>query len=187
MKSRISLVLGALALAATSLAAQAPAAGTFKLTGLAILADPAATPQPTVSFGGKTYYSSPYSGAFEIAPSTFGADFLIWCVDPSHESQFGDVYNVEVSNLSPGDLSDTRLGAAGANSYDWAAYLASSMNLNWSSSANRATSVDYQIAIWDAITNGGFASTYDAANGVGATSTALGNVGLSSTFYTDLI
>lgn len=178
MNARILSALTAATLAATSLSAQAPLPATFKLTGLAVLASPETTPQAEVSFGGQTYYSSPYSGAFETGPNTFGSDFLVWCVDPTHESHFGDVYDVEVSMLT-GNLSDTRLGSGGANNYDWAAYLASNMPLDWSSSTNRALSVDYQVAMWDAITNGAFGTSYSAL-----TSGALTALGLSSNFYT---
>src|ERR1019366_5072836 len=101
MKSRISLILGALAVAATTLAAQTPVPVTFKLEGLAILTDPGATPQPIVSFGGNSYYSSPYSGAFELGTSgVYGSPFLVYCVDYNHESNFGDTYAAVVTGLN---------------------------------------------------------------------------------------
>ena len=173
MKSRISLILGALALAATTLAAQTPVPVTFKLEGLAVLADPGATPQPIVSFGGHSYYSSPYSGAFELGTSgVYGSPFLVWCVDYNHESNFGDQYDAVVTGLN-WDLSATRDGNAGRNEYDWAAHLASTMSLNWSIGANRTHDVYVQEAMWNAVSGGGFAVS-------GSVLTALG---LSAGFY----
>jgi hypothetical protein len=171
MKSRISMALGILAFTATTLAAQTPV--TFKLTGLANMADPSATPQPIVSFGGNSYYSSPYSGAFELGTSgLYGAPFLVWCVDYSHESNFGDVYDAEASWLG-GNLSDARDGNAGRNKYDWAAYLAGTMSLNWSTSANRTHDVDVQEAMWYAVSGGTFTLS----------SIVLSDLGLSAGFY----
>jgi hypothetical protein len=171
MKTRISLALSVLAFTATTLAAQTPV--TFKLEGQAILADAGATPQPTVSFGGNTYYSSPYSGAFELGTSgNFGSPFLVWCVDYLHESNFGDVYDAVVSPLT-GNLSDTRDGNAGRNQYDWAAYLAGTMSLNWSISANRTHDVEVQEAMWYAVSGGAFTLS----------GTVLSNLGLSTGFY----
>ena len=177
MKTSIGLALGTLTLAATALTAQAT--GTFKLEGLAALADPGASPQATVTFGNNTYYSSPYTGAFVIN-STPQSPFLVWCVDYSHESHFGDVYNVDVSAIT-GSLADTRdyPQSYAANAYDWSAYLASTMPLDWSNSGDRALSVDYQVAIWDAVSNGAFGTTYSSL-----TSSALSALGLSSNFYT---
>ena len=173
MKSRISLLLGALALAATTLAAQTPVPVTFKLEGLAVLADPGATPQPIVSFGGHSYYSSPYSGAFELGTSSvYSSPFLVYCVDYNHESNFGDTYAAVVTGLN-WDLSATRDGNAGLNEYDWAAYLANTMSLNWSSGANRTHDVEVQEAMWNAVSGGAFTLS----------STVLSDLSLLAGFY----
>jgi hypothetical protein len=166
----MTIALGLLALTAPALAAQIPV--TFKLQGLAVLADPSATPQPIVSFGGNSYFSSPYSGAFQTIPGEFTPPFLVWCVDYSHESSFGDLYDATFSYLN-GDLSASRDGNAGRNRYDWAAFLANDMSLNWSSSANRARDVEIQEAMWYAVSGGGFALS----------SSVLTDLGLSAGFY----
>ena len=177
MKSRISLILGALALAATTLAAQTPVPVTFKLEGLAILTNAGATPQPIVSFGGHSYYSSPYTGAFELGTSgNYSSPFLVWCVDYNHESNFGDTYAAVVTGLN-WDLSATRDGNAGRNEYDWAAHLANTMSLDWSNSvlgaANRAKDVEIQEAMWNAVSGGAFTLS----------GTVLSDLGLAAGFY----
>lgn len=170
MKSRMAIAVSLLACTATALAAQTPV--TFQLQGFAALADPSASPQPIVSFGGHSYYSSPYSGAFQTIPGEYSPPFLVWCVDYSHEADFGDLYDATFSYLS-GNLSASRDGNAGRNKYDWAAYLASNMSLNWSSSVNRSHDVKIQEAMWYAVSGG----VFTLPSGV------LSALGLSAGFY----
>jgi hypothetical protein len=162
MRSRSLAVLAAVAFAASPAAAQTPV--TFTLVGN----PPAYAPQPTVWFSGSTYYSSPYLGSFNGGTTSF----LVWCVDYNHSVSFGDTYTAELTPLL-GDLSlYTRRGTAGLNGYEWAAYYAGMI------SPSNANNVNYQLAMWDAVSQGGFALS--ETSGIGA---ALGALGKSTTFY----
>jgi hypothetical protein len=175
MQTRLLAAATALAFAVAPLSAQAGAS--FQLQGTAGSLLPGANPAATVSFGGGTFYSSPYVGSFETSPGVYSSPFLVWCVDYSHESAFGDIYNTEVSGLG-GSLADTR-NPLELNEYNWAAKFASEMTLNWSSAAGQLHDVQLQEAIWYAVSMG----TYTSATLTTSLNAVFGG-SYSSTFYT---
>ena len=65
----------------------------------------------------------PYTGQLVSDPTM--PMFTMYCVDYAHEVSHGEVWTVNESNLSSGDLSQTRLGDAGVGTYAQAAFLAS--------------------------------------------------------------
>lgn len=83
------------------------------------------------------YYVGPYSGTLN------GNPLSINCVDFFHEVNNGDVWKVNVTSLTSGDLSKTRLGDAGLTQYEQAAYLTAQYE-----GKSNTDVVDIQHAIW---------------------------------------
>lgn len=83
------------------------------------------------------YYVGPYNGNLN------GTHVSINCVDFFHEVSNGDVWKVNLTSLTGGDLSATRLGNAGVDSYMKAAFLTAQYP-----GKSNANVVDIQHAIW---------------------------------------
>ena len=115
------------------------------LAALAVAAAPTLSAQTTgtVKFlnGGSIndghYYVGPYNGTLNGAPVTLN------CVDFFHEVNNGDVWNVNITGLTSGNLSNTRLGNAGLTQYMESAFLSGQY-----AGKTNAQVVDIQHAIW---------------------------------------
>ncbi len=68
-------------------------------------------------------YLGPYTGQLVSDPTK--PMFTMYCVDYAHEIDMGQVWTVNESDLTSGDLGQTRLGNAGLGTYSQMAYLAS--------------------------------------------------------------
>lgn len=73
------------------------------------------------SWGG--VYLGPYTGQLVSDPTQ--PTFSMYCVDYAHSVSLGQTWTVNQSNLAGSDLSQTRLGNAGAGTYGQVAFLAS--------------------------------------------------------------
>lgn len=159
MKNRIRLALGLMALATAPVAAQTPFQMMFKFEG--ILPN---TPTIVVNTGSGNFvaYSSPYYGGLAplATPTNYIDNLLIWCVDELHHAYVGQTYEAWITPLaaSAALYNHTRQGGTSKNNYEWAAYLAGSMNLNWgpgpNQAINKANSVALQDAIWALLDEG---------------------------------
>lgn len=83
------------------------------------------------------YYVGPYNGQLD------GNNVVLDCVDFFHEVNNGDVWNVNITGLTSGNLSNTRLGNSGLDQYMEAAFLTG----QYAGKSNSQV-VDIQHAIW---------------------------------------
>jgi len=83
------------------------------------------------------YYVGPYNGQLDGSPVSLN------CVDFFHEVNNGDVWKVNITGLTSGNLSNTRLGNAGLTQYMEAAFLSG----QYAGKSNSQV-VDIQHAIW---------------------------------------
>jgi hypothetical protein len=95
-------------LLALALAVPAKGQSTFELT----------SPGNTTAFG---YYVGPYQAV--TIGSSVSSPFSVYCVDFTHDVFVGETWSAYVTTIG-GDLSSTRLGAAGIAQYREAAFLA---------------------------------------------------------------
>jgi len=122
MLKKLALLAALTAAAAPALAAQATGTLQFNNGG---------------SINDGQYYTGPYNGTLNGTPVSLN------CVDFFHEVNNGDVWTVNITSLTSGDLSNTRLGNAGLNQYMQAAYLTG----QYAGKSNSQV-VDIQHAIW---------------------------------------
>lgn len=152
MKNRIRMVLGLMALATAPVAAQTPFQEMFKFEGI-LPNDP--TILVNTGSGSFYAYSSPYYGGLAplSSPTNYVNNLLIWCVDETHEAFVGQIYEAWITPLSAtaANFGHTRQGGAAKNNYEWAAYLAGSMNLNWGPGPNQAINQSNSVALQDAM------------------------------------
>ncbi len=92
-------------------------------------------PTENVLFGGGTWvatwgnvYTPPYTGTLTSYPGS--PEITLYCVDYAHEVSSGETWTANVTNLGAAIgnsslLSNTRLGAAGLDQYEGAAFLSS--------------------------------------------------------------
>lgn len=115
------------------------------LATLTVAAAPALTAQSTGTLkflnGGSvtdgSYYVGNYNGLLNGDPVTLN------CVDFFHEVNNGDVWNVNITGLTSGNLGNTRLGNGGLDQYMEAAFLAGQYG-----GKTNTQIVDIQHAIW---------------------------------------
>jgi hypothetical protein len=115
------------------------------LAALTVAAAPALVAQGTGTLqfvnGGSVndghYYVGPYNGNLN------GTHVSLNCVDFFHEVNNGDVWNVNITGLTSGNLGNTRLGNAGLTQYMEAAFLTGQY-----AGKSNAQVVDIQHAIW---------------------------------------
>ena len=179
MMNRIRLTLGLIGLAVAPLAAQSPFQENFKFEGI-LPNDPVVF----VNTGSSSFwaYSSPYLGGLAplASPSNYVNNLLIWCVDETHDAFVGQTYQAWITPLAdaPSQFGNTRQGGAARNNYLWAAYLASSMNLNWgpgpNQAANKAESVALQDAMWALLDEGANSASREAGFRNSALAASLG-------------
>lgn len=111
---------------------------------LLIFASPAWADPITMTLDSK---GSTTQGGFPIGPYTAtvdGTPMSIVCIDYLHHQSVGATWTADVSDFS--DLSNTRWGAAGLESYQQCAWLYDQILLN------NASAGDIQFAIWNLFT-----------------------------------
>ncbi len=157
MPSRIVTALALLSVTAGSLAAQSPFKENFQFIGT-YPNDPTLVVNP--GSGSFSAYSSPYAGELSLlsSPNVY-SPVMVWCVDELHEISAGETYNAWITPLAQNNYSNTRLGIGLKAEYEWAAYLAGSMNLDWTSATNRNQTVVLQDAMWAILGEGANASS----------------------------
>jgi hypothetical protein len=131
--------------AAILMFASAAKADTLKLTGTTsniklVVTDPDALPH---GYTGLNAVIDPYQGILTTNVGT--SPVLIWCVDPDHTDNIGDMWTVNISHAG-GDLSQTYLGSANANVYGEMAWLV--LQLQGTSSTDVYRKQELQAAIW---------------------------------------
>jgi len=187
MKHRIRMTIALLGLAIAPVAAQAPFEAQFQFEGLR-----ANDPTLLVNTGAGSFwaYSSPYLGGLAplSQPTNYIKNLLIWCVDESHDAFIGQTYEAWITPLADpaSDFSFTRQGGASKNNYEWAAFLAGSMNLNWTGpnqAANQAQSVKLQDAMWALLDEGANSAAREAAFRNSALAASLGIPPTSNTGF----
>ena len=122
MLKKLALLAALTAAAAPALAAQATGTLQFNNGG---------------SINDGQYYTGPYNGTLDGTPVSLN------CVDFFHEVNNGDVWTVNITSLTSGNLGNTRLGNAGVDQYMKAAYLSGQY-----AGQSNTNVVDIQHAIW---------------------------------------
>ena len=123
-------------------------------------------------------YIGPYQGTLLSDPTQ--PTITLYCVDFAHSVGYGQVWDVNVSGLTSGDLSTTRLGQDAAPyatdllKYQKAAYLASLFDSAWQTyeTDRRTAWSGIHAAIWSIMTNGFPSTTLGVNNPTLATSLA---------------
>lgn len=96
------------------------------------------------------YYVGPYNGNLGTGTTTNfhpGTNVTLNCVDFFHEVNNGDIWQVNITSLTSGNLSNTRLGNAGLQKYEEAAWLTMQYT-----GQNNTNVVNIQHAIWNIMT-----------------------------------
>jgi hypothetical protein len=178
MKSRLSLVLAAITVAATPIAARATGPGSPPVSGPTSFTLLTVQPGAPIIDGG---YVSPYNGAFTASINT---TFYVWCVDLNHEAFLNTTYDVYVTPLAGLDFSHTRLGAADANLYRWASVLAGDMKVDWTSNPGNSKVEDTAIqdAMWTLLGEEGL-DPLDYTNKLNNFASTYSDLGLGANFW----